>query len=117
MSHQRRFGNDGPPSTWPCEPKNRSDDMNEKDEDIADGGIVSDLESRLFSGIGNSPSTSYIRRPRDDASGCFRQTLLQDSARWRTVFITTSRRVSAVRLRLTDLYRRTLWPDPSNPLA
>src|SRR5438552_11839746 len=57
MSHQRRFGNDGPPSTWPCKPKNRSDDMNEKDEDIAHGGIVSDLESRLFSGIGNSPST------------------------------------------------------------
>src|SRR5439155_7810594 len=103
MSHQRRFGNDGPPSTWPCKPKNRSDDMNEKDEDIAHGGIVSDLESRLFSGIGNSPSTAVI-----GVGWRFEERLhdSEDSSKLNTSFI--ERLNLTIRQGSAYLFRRTI---------
>src|SRR2546426_10539224 len=51
MSHQRRFSNDGPESTRPCKSQYGDDHMNEKDEDVAHGGMVSDIETPEFSAI------------------------------------------------------------------
>jgi len=51
MSHQRRFGNDGSESTRPGESKYGDDHMNEKDKDVAHGGMVSAVEVREFSAI------------------------------------------------------------------
>src|SRR5207247_10672034 len=51
MSHHRRFSNDGPESTRPCKSQYGDDHMNEKDEDVAHGGMVSDIETPEFSAI------------------------------------------------------------------
>src|SRR5437870_4787616 len=63
MSHQRRFSNDGPESTRPCKSQYGDDHMNEKDEDVAHGGMVSDIETPNSAQSGNSPSTGGVVMP------------------------------------------------------
>ena len=56
MPEQRGFGNNGPESARPCEPRHGDDQMNQKDEEVGHPGNGISTSKPPHSGqFGNSP--------------------------------------------------------------